>query len=75
MISLTDRGEREMEAEILLAAKGFEGAVVSMSEDTADVVVAADALTDAQLAQIMDIVTRKTEIAAENVIISQVTGN
>ena len=70
MVALTDRSEKEMEAEILLSAKGFTETVVSMGENSVDVVVCADALTDAQLAQIMDIVTRKTKISAENVIIS-----
>lgn len=73
MVELTDRSEKEMEAEILLSAKGFTETVVSMGENSVDVVVCADALTDAQLAQIMDIITRKTLVPAENVIISQVT--
>ena len=73
MVALTDRSEKEMEAEILLSAKGFTETVVSMSDNSVDVVVCTDNLTDAQLAQIMDIVTRKTKISAENVIISQVT--
>ena len=42
-------------------------------DDSVDVVVCTETLTDAQLAQIMDIVMRKTKIAAENIIISQVT--
>ena len=73
MVALTDRSEKEMEAEILLSAKGFTETVVSIGENSVDVVVCMDHLTDAQLAQIMDIVTRKTQIAAENVIISSVT--
>lgn len=75
VIALTDRSEKEMEAEILLSAKGFDNAVVSMSETSVDVVVGTNTLSDAQLAQIMDIVSRKTEISAENIIISQVSGN
>ena len=70
MVALTDRSEKEMEAEILLSAKGFTETVVSMGDNSVDVVVCAETLTDAQLAQIMDIVTRKTKISAENVIIS-----
>ena len=73
MVALTDRSEKEMEAEILLSSKGFTETVVSMSDNSVDVVVCTDSLTDAQLAQIMDIVTRKTKISAENVIISRVT--
>ena len=73
MVALTDRSEKEMEAEILLSAKGFTETVVSIGENSVDVVVCMEHLTDAQLAQIMDIVTRKTQISAENVIISPVT--
>ena len=72
MVALTKRSEREMEAEILLSAKGFTETVVSIGENSVDVVVCMETLTDAQLAQIMDIVTRKTSIPAENVIISPV---
>ena len=72
MVAMTDRSEKEMEAEILLSAKGFTETVVSMGDNSVDVVVCADTLNDAQLAQIMDIVTRKTKISAENVIISRV---
>ncbi|MGN1332028.1 MAG: SpoIIIAH-like family protein [Lachnospiraceae bacterium] len=74
MVAMTDLSEREMEAEILLSAKGFPESVVSISNDGVDVVVCAAALTDAQLAQIMDIVSRKTEVSAEKIIISQVSG-
>ena len=47
--------------------------VVSISDTGVDVVVNASELTDAQRAQIEDIVTRKTEVAAENIVISTVT--
>ena len=40
------------------------------SGDSADVMVAATSLTEAQTAQIIDIVQRKTEIAPENIIIT-----
>lgn len=73
MVALTEKSEKEMETEILLSSKGFTESVVSIGDETVDVVVCADVLSDAQLAQIMDIVTRKTEVAEENIIISQVT--
>ena len=73
MVELTKRSEMEMEAEILLSAKGFTETVVSVGENSVDVVVCLETLTDAHLAQIMDIVTRKTQVPAENVIISRVT--
>ena len=46
--------------------------VVSINGDAVDVVVNAAELTDAQRAQIEDIVKRKTDIAAENIVISTV---
>lgn len=72
MIKMTGVAEKETAAEILLEAKGFEDVVVSISESGVDVVVNALELTDAQRAQIEDIVKRKTEVSAENIIISTV---
>lgn len=72
MIALTDIAEREMSAEILLEAKGFENAVVSITGSSADVCVAVAELTEVQCAQIMDIVQRKTGISAENIVISPI---
>lgn len=72
MIEMTGIAEKETAAEILLEAKGFEDVVVSISDSGVDVVVNAVELTDAQRAQIEDIVKRKTEISAENIIISTV---
>ena len=62
MITLTDISEREMSAEILLEAKGFQNSVVSITGDSADVCVAASELTEVQCAQIIDIVQRKTGV-------------
>ena len=75
MIAITDVAEKETAAEILLEAKGFEDVVVSISGDMADVVVGQSELTDAQRAQIEDVIKRKTGIAAENIIISPVIAN
>lgn len=75
LVNLTDVAERELAAEILLEAKGFESAIVSISGTTADVVLDSVDLTDAQRAQIEDIVTRKTGVSAENIIISPVVEN
>ncbi len=75
MIHLTEVSEKETAAEILLESKGFKGAVVSISDNMADVVVASTTLSDAQLAQIEDIIVRKTGIVPENIIISPLSGN
>ncbi len=73
MVQMTGVAEKETAAEILLQAKGFDDVVVSINEDAVDVVVNLAGLTDAQRAQIEDIVKRKTEIGAENIVISTVS--
>ncbi|MBE5892960.1 MAG: SpoIIIAH-like family protein [Lachnospiraceae bacterium] len=73
MIQMTDFAEKEAGAEILLEAKGFSDVVVSISSTGVDVVVNALELTDVQRAQIEDIVTRKTDVTPENIVISTVT--
>jgi len=70
MISMTDIAEKETAAEILLEAKGFDDAIVSIDGDSVDVVVNAPELTEAQRAQIEDIVIRKTGVSADAVVIS-----
>ncbi|MCD7835357.1 MAG: SpoIIIAH-like family protein [Lachnospiraceae bacterium] len=72
MVEMTEIAEKEAAAEILLEAKGFSDVVVSINGDEADVVVNAVELTDAQRAQIEDIVKRKTDIEPENIIISTI---
>lgn len=72
MVQMTADAEKELGAEILLAAKGFDDAVVSISNGSADVVINAISLSDAQRAQIEDIVKRKADVPAENIIISTV---
>ena len=71
MVQMTQIAEQEA-VETLMASKGFSEAVVSLDADSADVVVKADELTDANRAQIEDIVTRKTEIAPENIVITPI---
>ena len=70
MVSMTDLSEKEAAAELLLEAKGFKDVVVNLTGETADIVVPDAELSDAQRAQIEDIVKRKTGIAAENIVIT-----
>ena len=72
MVAMTDIAEKEAAAETMLASKGFRDSVVSISEDSADVVVNAAELTEANRAQIEDIVTRKTGVSATNIVITPV---
>lgn len=69
---LTEAAEKENAAELMLEAKGFSDAVVSISEGNVDVVVNAAKLSNQQIAQIEDIVKRKTGITAQNIVITPV---
>ncbi len=70
MNQLTDRAEKELDAELLLDAKGFKDSVVSMNDDSVDVIIGAPSITDEQRAQIEDIVTRKTERNVSDIVIT-----
>ena len=70
MVELTKIAEKEAAAETMLSAKGFTDSVVSLSEESADVVVNAKELSEANRAQIEDIVIRKTGMSAENIVIT-----
>ena len=72
MVQMTDVAEKELAAETLLVAQGFDEVVVSINDSCADVVVSSTQVSDSQRAQIEDIVKRKTEIGAENIVISTV---
>lgn len=73
MISITDIAERENAAELLLSAKGFTDVVVSITDDSADVVLNMGDVTDARRAQVEDIVKRKTGISPEHIIITPIS--
>jgi stage III sporulation protein AH len=70
MTQMTQNAEMEANAELLLEAQGFTGAVVSISDGSADVIVNAAELSEAERAQIEDAVKRKTEIPGENIVIT-----
>lgn len=72
MVHVTELAEKEAAVETLLASKGFQDTVVSLTDDAADIVVGNTELTDANLAQIEDIVVRKTEIPAANIVITPI---
>jgi stage III sporulation protein AH len=58
--------ELEMLIEGLLKAKGFTN-IVTCGETSINVVVAADTLSEVQVAQILDIVRRESGETAENI--------
>ena len=72
MVHMTEIAEMEAAAETMLSSKGFSETVVSISDETVDVVVNAVELDEKSLAQIEDIVARKTQIAPENIVITPI---
>lgn len=70
MVEMTDNAEKEEAVEMLLEAKGFANAVVSISDGTVDIVMDMTDITDAQRAQIEDIVVRKTGLSPDNIVIT-----
>ena len=75
MIEATEIAERENAAEILLEAKGFTDVVVSITDDSCDVVLNMGEVTDAKRAQVEDIVKRKTNIAGDKIVITPIVIN
>lgn len=70
MVKLTENAQMEEDAQMMLEAKGFKNAVVSLSDECCDVIVDKDDVTDEKRAQIEDIIKRKTNIGASNIVIS-----
>ncbi len=73
MVNMTDMVEKEAAAELLLEAKGFPGIVVNLTGETADIVVPVEQIDEAGRAQIEDIVTRKTGILPEDIVITPIS--
>ena len=70
MLDIQRRIERESAAESMIEAKGFSEVYVRIGENTVDVVVAKETLTDAEVAQIEDIIKRKTGMQTNQIHIS-----
>lgn len=70
LLEIQQRIEKETAAEAMIESKGFSEAYVRIDDDTVDVVVNKSELSDTELAQIMDIVTRKTGMKESQVRIS-----
>lgn len=73
MLHITQIAEMENEIETLLEAKGFTGAVVSIADESVDVVINMTDVTDSGRAQIEDIVKRKTSMPASNIVITPIS--
>lgn len=70
MLQIQQRIEKETAAEAMIEAKGFDEVYVRIDDDTVDVVVDKAELTDAEVAQIEDIVKRKTGVEADKIRIT-----
>ena len=70
MLQIQQRIEKETAAESMIEAKGFNEVYVRIDDDTVDVVVDKAELTDAEIAQIEDIVKRKTGVSADKIRIT-----
>ena len=72
IVAMTAINEKETATENLLAAKGFQDVVVTIVDDSVDVIVNAESLKEQQIAQIEDVVKRKLECASDKIVISPV---
>lgn len=72
VIMMTDFAEKETAAELMLESKGFPDAVVTMADSGVDVIVECSHLNRQHIAQIQDIVKRKTGVNLEDIVINPV---
>lgn len=70
IVKMTETAEMENSVETLLSAKGFDRSVVSITDAMIDVVVCRYTISDAERAQIEDIVERKTGMTVDKIIIT-----
>ena len=75
LLELQTRIERETAAEALVEAKGFTEVYVRIGDNSVDVVVDKPELTDAEIAQIEDVIRRKTGFALDQIFISPLRRN
>lgn len=72
LMNLTAITEKENATETLLEAKGFSDAVVSITDDKVDVIINAVSITEQDIAQVEEIVKRKTGAASTEIFITPV---
>ena len=70
LLQISDFMEKEAAAEQVLSAKGYTDCMVSMSEDSVDVMVSLAEISDTDRAKIEDVVQRKTGVSINNIVIS-----
>jgi len=70
LLIIQSRIEKETAAEALIESKGFAEVYVRIDDESVDVVVSKTVLSDAEIAQIEDIVRRKTGYSIEQIHIN-----
>lgn len=72
MLKIQQKIEKETAAEAMIEAKGFSEVYVRIDDETVDVVVNKESLSQKEIAQIEDIVKEKTGFSADKIRISSV---
>lgn len=67
LVKIVALTEKEMIIENLIVARGFNDALVFLTDESATAIVEAKELTSANVAQIQDIIVRKTKLDAKNI--------
>ena len=68
-LNLITSTEKEMMIESMVMAKGFSDVVVYLSDQSINIVVQSEGLSSTDVAKIVDIVRRETQISMDNIII------
>ncbi len=74
LLAIQERIEKESSAEALLRAKGFREVYVRIDDNSVDVVINKDNLTETDIAQIEEIVNRKTGYSVGKIKITPLKG-
>jgi stage III sporulation protein AH len=67
LVKIVALTEKEMIIENLIVARGFNDALVFLTDDSATAIVEAKELTPSNIAQIQDIIIRKTKLDSKNI--------
>ncbi|AST59142.1 SpoIIIAH-like family protein [Thermoanaerobacterium thermosaccharolyticum] len=67
IIKLTETNQKELILENLIKAKGFQDAIVLIDNNTANVIVQADKLSEDEVAKIQDVVSQQTGFPLDNI--------
>ncbi|MBE5958052.1 MAG: SpoIIIAH-like family protein [Lachnospiraceae bacterium] len=70
MVKMANYSGLENEIETVLKAKGYKDVVVTLNDKGAEVIVNANQVTDSDRAQIEQVITRKTDIALADIVIT-----